>query len=76
MIFLEEDCEEVTEEDVLEEPSKDEPGSQHQVGREAARDPELPDACHWRERPGIFLLLNLVCRVARFRNMQANNKCV
>ena len=49
MIFLEEDCEEVTEEDVLEEPSKDEPGSQHQVGREAARDPELPDA--WRERP-------------------------
>ena len=76
MIFLEEDCEEVTEEDVLKETSEYEPGSQHQVGREAARDPELPDACHWRERPGIFLLLNLVCRVARFRNMQANNKCV
>ena len=72
MIFLEENGEEVAEEDVLEGPSKDEPGSQHQVGREAPRDPELPDA--WRERPGLLLLLNLVCRVTRFRNMQTNNK--
>ena len=74
MIFLKKNGEEVAEEDVLEEPSEDEPGSQHQVGREAPRDPELPDA--WRERPGLFLLLNLVCRVTRFRNMQTNYRGV
>ena len=57
--FLEENGEEVAEQDVLEEPAKDEPGSQHQVSREAARDPKLPEACLSRI-------------VTSFRNRHAN----